>query len=97
MTVRIRYMGNKHALGARLASLIAAEPPDRPLLDLFCGMCSLGAAIAPSGRSVWGNDIQAYAALAARCQTTSTEPPLASRAMAIRLEKSYLRNAHTLK
>ncbi|HEY5262031.1 MAG TPA: DNA adenine methylase [Solirubrobacteraceae bacterium] len=72
---RIRYMGNKVALSGRVASLVAAMPPDRPLVDLFSGMCSVAGAVAPSGRRVMVNDIQQYARLVASCLITASGPP----------------------
>lgn len=95
--MRIRYMGNKHALAGGLAKLVAEQPAGVPVVDLFCGMCSVGAAIAPSGRQVWANDVQAYASLAARCHIASREEPTRSSGLAPRLMAPYSRNARALK
>jgi adenine-specific DNA-methyltransferase len=97
MPARIRYMGNKHMLAPAVARLVARQPNTSPLIDLFCGMCSIGAAVAPSQRSVWGNDIQAYAALAARCQLTSASPPLRSSSLASVLAGLFAENASQLR
>lgn len=67
--LRIRYMGTKQAIAAEVAAL-ARDLPAGPLVDLFGGMCSVAGAIAPV-RSAYANDVQSYAALAARCVLTS--------------------------
>ncbi len=67
MGPRMRYMGTKHALAGQVARVIGELRPEKPVIDLFCGMCAVAGAISPSGRSVWGNDVQAYAELVARC------------------------------
>lgn len=66
---RIRYMGTKQAIAAEVAAL-ARGLPEGLLVDLFGGMCSVAGAIAPD-RNAYANDIQSYAALAARCVLTS--------------------------
>lgn len=75
MSVRIQYMGNKQPIAAEVASIVAELRPERPLLDLFCGMCSVAGAVSSSGRAVWGNDVQRYAAHAARCLIATEQPP----------------------
>lgn len=95
-SVRIRYMGNKHELAGTVAELVDEFPSDRPFLDLFCGMCSVGSAIAPSGRAVWGNDVQWSASTVARCLLTSASEPLGGGTLSTQLEHDYLRNLETL-
>ncbi len=75
MSVRIRYMGNKREMADDVAAVIDDLKPGRPVLDLFCGMCSVAGALAPTGRPVWVNDIQRYAALAAHCLVCADGPP----------------------
>jgi adenine-specific DNA-methyltransferase len=89
-------MGSKHALAPDVARLVKRQRPG-PLIDLFCGMCAIGGAVAPSGRSVWGNDIQRYAAVAARCQLTARTGPLASPDLASRLTTDFVANMAALK
>jgi ParB family transcriptional regulator, chromosome partitioning protein len=91
-SVRIRYMGNKHELAGSVAELVEAFPSDRPFLDLFCGMCSVGAAIAPSGRAVWGNDVQWSASTVAKCLLTSASEPVGGDTLRTQLECDYQRN-----
>ena len=71
-------MGNKHALAPEVVRLSTEAPVDAPLIDLFCGMCSIGRAFAPTRRAVWGNDVQQYAGLAARCHLAAEVQPLRS-------------------
>jgi adenine-specific DNA-methyltransferase len=96
-TARIRYMGNKHAIAGEIAGLVSERTRGIPIVDVFCGLSSIASAIAPSKRPVWGNDVQAYAALAARCQTASAKGPLKSGDMARRLAPHYSRNLRALK
>lgn len=77
-------MGNKHAIAARVAALCDDLPPNVPLVDLFAGMCSVAGAMSVVGRPVITNDVQSYAALAARCLVTSgSGPPGAAEATQI--------------
>lgn len=75
MSVRIRYMGNKREMAPDVAALIGEISPDKPVLDLFCGMCSVAGALAAAGRKVWVNDVQRYATLAARCLVAAGDEP----------------------
>lgn len=76
-------MGNKVGLAARVASIIEPIDPDRPLIDLFGGMCSVAGAVAPSGRQVIVNDVQSYARLVASCLIASqNHPPKPQEALA---------------
>jgi adenine-specific DNA-methyltransferase len=76
MTTRIRYMGNKHDVAPFVAQLVRRRRRDRPFLDVFCGLCSVGGAVATTGNRVIGNDIQSFAVLVARCLlATAEEPP----------------------
>jgi len=69
-------MGNKHGIAPDVARIVEATfERRRPFLDLFCGMCSVGGAISCSGRRVWGNDVQRFAALVAECLLTNPERP----------------------
>lgn len=86
-------MGNKHGIAPDVARIVdAAFTSEQPFLDLFCGMCSVAGAISSSGRRVWGNDIQRFAALAAECVlATPARPPRIAEAAAA-LTEPYLRN-----
>lgn len=90
-------MGNKHALAPDVARLVADEAPRSPLVDLFCGMCSIGSAVAPSGRPVWGNDIQGYAAVAAECLIASRDQPVRSPELSRILFSDFSKNAQALR
>jgi hypothetical protein len=90
-------MGNKHDLAADVVRLAQETARDAPLVDLFCGMCSIGQAFASTGRPVWGNDVQAYAGLAARCHLTSTAAPLRSPELAGKLHSYFRDNASLLR
>jgi hypothetical protein len=87
--LRIRYMGSKNELAQDVAKLVEEFSPERPFLDLFCGMCSVGGAIAPSKRMVWGNDVQWSAQMAAQCVLASPEDPLPLDELTRRLEPLY--------
>lgn len=95
-SVRIRYMGNKHELADAVAGIVTSLPADRPFVDLFCGMCSVGSAIAPSGRPVWGNDVQWAASMVAQCLLTSADEPLTSDHLRAVLEAEYHANLSEL-
>jgi len=89
-------MGTKHELAGDVAALVAVLRPGRPFLDLFCGMCSVGTAVAASGRPVWGNDIQHLAARTARCLMSESDgPPHAERLDAL-LRAAFVRNREFL-
>ena len=96
MGPKIRYMGNKHGLAPEVAALVAEHRSVGPLIDLFCGMCSIGAAVASTGRAVWGNDVQSYAALVARCYLSSRGQPLPSEALSRVLTEPFHKNANAL-
>lgn len=68
-------MGNKQQLADDVAIYCTGLGPRRRLVDLFGGMGSVAGAAASSGRSVWLNDVQTYARLAARCLIASSEEP----------------------
>lgn len=89
-------MGNKHDLAPDVASIVEDVRPGRPFLDLFCGMCSVGAEVAMSGRPVWGNDVQHLATATARCLIAEPdEPPCASSLRSI-LRPAFSRNVERL-
>lgn len=58
---RLRFMGSKHRLGARLGELFAELPPG-PALDAFSGSGVVSYVLKASGRSVVSNDQLAFAA-----------------------------------
>ena len=58
---RLRFMGSKHRLGARLGEVFAALPPG-PALDAFSGSGVVSYVLKASGRPVVANDHLAFAA-----------------------------------
>jgi len=90
-------MGNKHVLAPDVARIVAAEREDSPLIDLFAGMCSIAAAVAPSSRAVWSNDVQEYAALVARCHLASQTPPIRAADLAGILTSNFVANVQKLR
>lgn len=68
-------MGTKRRIAELVADSIKTIRPDKPVVDLFCGMCAVAGAVSPSGRRVTGNDVQEYAALAARCLIVHESKP----------------------
>lgn len=94
--VRIRYMGNKHEIADDIARLAADLRPGAPLLDLFCGMCSVAGAVAPSGRPVWGNDAQWTASAVAHCLLASADDPVEPDALVALLKAHYEENFFAL-
>jgi adenine-specific DNA-methyltransferase len=58
---RLRYMGSKHRLGARLGEVFAELPPG-PALDAFSGSGVVSYVLKASGRPVVSNDQLAFAA-----------------------------------
>lgn len=85
-------MGSKHELAQDVASLVGEFDSTRPFLDLFCGMCSVGGAVAPSKRTVWGNDVQWSARMAAQCVLASPVDPLPMSELAEVLEPYFRAN-----
>ena len=77
-STRIRYMGNKHSIASDVARVVSTEREGSPLIDVFAGMCSIASAMAGTGRAVWSNDVQRYAALVGECALTSRDKPLRS-------------------
>ena len=58
---RLRYMGSKHRLGARLGEVFAALPPG-PALDAFSGSGVVSYVLKAGGRPVVANDHLTFAA-----------------------------------
>ena len=58
---RLRYMGSKHRLGARLGEVFAELPPG-PAVDAFSGSGVVSYVLKASGRAVVANDHLAFAA-----------------------------------
>ena len=96
MAVSIRYMGGKKELASQVAQLVARLPRG-PCLDLFSGMCSVAGALADSGRVLWTNDIQHYAALVANSLLTSQEKPLQPSITEQLLYRDFRENLDALK
>ncbi len=90
-------MGNKHLLASDVARVVASEPKSGPLIDLFAGMCSIAAAVAPSKRAVWSNDVQEYAALVARCQLASQSSPVRASRLSALLTEGFISNLQELR
>lgn len=96
-STRIRYMGNKHSMALDVARIVDAERDECPLIDVFAGMCSIASAVASTGRAVWSNDVQRYAALVAECALTSSDKPLRSPDLARILTKAFSSNVLVLR
>jgi adenine-specific DNA-methyltransferase len=97
VTTRIRYMGNKHDLARDVAAVVAQQRTGSPLIDVFSGMCSIAAAVAPSERPVWSNDVQEYAALVGRCHLKSQVGPLRSPDLSRVLSSAFSANVKALR
>jgi adenine-specific DNA-methyltransferase len=96
MATRIRYMGNKHDVAPVVAGLVRQRKADQPFIDAFCGMCSVGGAIAPTGRRVVCNDVQSFAALVARCLVATPDSPPSAKHLRESLRDSYAYNRRRL-
>jgi len=96
MATRIRYMGNKHDVAPTVAALVRRRHQDRPFLDIFCGLCSVGGAVAGTGHRVIGNDVQSYATLIARCLIATPAEPPTTKNLHSALWRSYLHNRRQL-
>lgn len=87
MTSAFTYMGTKKQIASSVADVIA-EAPRGPLLDLFCGISSVGFAVAPR-RQIWTNDAQQFAySFATAAFTSKQKPELDSELLGLVLEKS---------
>lgn len=89
-------MGNKHDVAPVVAEFVRRCRRDRPFLDAFCGMCSVGGAVAGTGHRVIGNDVQSFAALVARCLLATAEAPPSPDELRSSLRRSYLHNQRRL-
>ena len=89
-------MGSKHWLAKRVARLCDDKAADRPLVDLFGGMCSVAGAVAGTERPAWVNDVQSYAAAAARCLVASPVAPPERRLAESKLTPHYRKNLQEL-
>lgn len=90
-------MGNKQALASDVAAVCGTLDPERPLVDLFGGMCNVAGALADSQRPVYVNDIQKYAELAARCLIASPKGAPDRGVVETALRKGFLRNRGALR
>lgn len=87
-------MGTKRQLAPAVADTICAAQQG-VVLDVFSGMCAIGAAIGER-RQVWNNDVQIFASKVAEALFTSRDfPPLLSCTINI-LFKDFKRNVHSL-
>lgn len=88
-------MGAKTDLAPKVSHVVKSLPPG-PLLDAFAGTCAVAGEVAQTGRVVWCNDVQAYAALIARALLTIDAPPASDR-VANALRRSFCRNRKALR
>src|SRR5260221_11025316 len=84
-------MGTKRELAPVVAGVVARLPTG-PCLDLFAGMCSVAGAISSSGREIWCNDLQKYAALVAESLIGSTENRPSAKFAASGLRRDFDKN-----
>ena len=94
---RIRYMGNKHLLAPDVVELASSLERKATLVDVFCGMGSVGRGFSSSGWPVWGNDVQEYAALAGRCYLAGSASPATVQRLRSILRPSFVRNRRSLR
>src|SRR5262249_56601419 len=73
---RLRYMGSKHRLGARLGEIFAELPPG-PAVDAFSGSGVVSYVLKASGRAVTANDHLAFAAAVTEALVANDEHRLA--------------------
>lgn len=95
MSSRISYMGTKHDLADRVATIIAGCRPGR-LLDAFAGMGAVADAHTGT-RQVWTNDVQHFAYLAGRCRFTDPEGPVPALRMHYAAKPLFQQNLELLK
>jgi adenine-specific DNA-methyltransferase len=91
----LRYMGTKRELAPVVANIIAGLPSG-PCLDLFAGMCSVAGQVAVSGRTVWCNDVQKYAAVVAESLISAVEGPPSDTTVSKALDPYFLQNMRLL-
>lgn len=89
-------MGNKHDMASVVAEFMRQRDANQPFVDAFCGMCSVGGAVAPTGRRVVCNDVQSFAALVARCLVATPESPPSAKQLKESLGESYAYNRRRL-
>ncbi len=73
MPISISYMGTKKSL-APIVREMAKDQREGPFLDLFSGMCSVGAMVSQD-RQIWTNDLQQFAHAVATSHFCSNDPP----------------------
>lgn len=92
----LRYMGTKRGLAPIVAQIIS-RLPQGPCLDLFAGMCSVAGEMARSGRTVWCNDVQRYAAVVAEALVNTAEGPLPAKHALEMLQPHFAQNMQLLR
>jgi adenine-specific DNA-methyltransferase len=70
LPLSISYMGTKQRIAPIIAD-VAASAKQGPFLDLFSGICAVGAAVGTK-RGIWCNDVQIFASLIAEALFLST-------------------------
>lgn len=96
MATRIRYMGNKHDVAPTVADIVRETDRSQVFVDAFCGMCSVGGSLAPTGRPVICNDVQNFATLVARCLIATSDSPPSVEAIREALAGFYTYNRRLL-
>jgi adenine-specific DNA-methyltransferase len=89
-------MGNKHDIAPFVADFMRDRDPQEPFVDAFCGMCSVGGAIASAKRTVVCNDVQSFAALVARCLIATPDTCAPAAVLKDALSDSYQYNRRQL-
>ncbi|MFM9890520.1 MAG: DNA adenine methylase [Rickettsiales bacterium] len=90
MALQVSYMGTKRQL-APLVAEVVSQCPSGPLLDLFSGIGSVGAAVSDH-RQIWNNDAQLFANTVARSFFTSQDLPPAIEELKQHALKPYQEN-----
>jgi adenine-specific DNA-methyltransferase len=80
IAVPIKYMGSKRSLARKIANRITREHSNATVLDVFSGMCAVGAQLAPR-HPLFTNDVHAFAHVVADALFVATNEMPCSRDM----------------
>jgi adenine-specific DNA-methyltransferase len=96
MAFQVRYMGSKRSLAGQICAHISDHNPKAPVLDVFSGMCAVGAELAPRHRLLT-NDAHWFAKTVAEALFVCEGPSPTSLHARYELADAYAENARALR
>lgn len=96
MAFSIRYMGSKRSLAGKICKQISKDNPSAPVLDVFSGMCAVGAELA-ARHPIHTNDAHNFAAVIAHALFVEETLPPTSLHAREELTAAFTENAKRLR